>query len=32
MLVHAVLSGLWLGLICAAPLVLLSPQGVEAEN
>ena len=32
MLVNAVLSGLLVGLIFAAPLVFLSPQAFESED
>jgi len=32
MLLNAVLSGLLVGLVCAAPLVFLSPQAFESED
>ena len=31
-MLHAVLSGLLLGLVCAAPLMFLSPQAFEFED
>jgi hypothetical protein len=32
MLLNAVLSGVWVGLVCAAPLVFLPTQAFEAED
>ena len=32
MLLNAVLSGFLVGLVCAAPLVFLSPQAFEPED
>ena len=32
MLLNAVLSGLWVGLVLGAPLVLLSSQAFESED